>query len=169
MCISYFVLTSVSYCCMLLSVHPKTLRLEQRWTGNVKTKKLFCCFNQIFQNVLHLIRAYFSSSMLRSFGTQILYNSPFFHIFLFGDWLLSSIWYCSLEKCLIFWYMPLSVVLRIASIRTVARWRVFSAMGYNAKRVPLVVVFFVKKCGIYFNYMLEHAKNLNATYRAAGL
>jgi hypothetical protein len=42
-------------------------------------------------------------------------------------------------------------------------------MEYNAKRVHLEVVFSVRKCGIFFNFMLELAKNLNATYRVAGL
>ena len=79
------------------------------------------------------------------------------------------IWYCSLEKCSICWCMHLSVVLHIANIQTVARWRVFSAMGYNAKHVLLEVVFSVRKCGISFNFMLELARNLSATYHVAGL
>jgi len=42
-------------------------------------------------------------------------------------------------------------------------------MGYIAKPVHLEVVFFVRKCGISFNFMLELAKNLSAMYHVAGL
>lgn len=41
-------------------------------------------------------------------------------------------------------------------------------MEYNAKHVHLVVVFSARKCGTSFNYMLELAKNLNATCPVAG-
>lgn len=81
---------------------------------------------------------------------------------------LLLVWCCSLEKCSIFWCMHLNVVLHIVSIQIVVRWRGFFDMGYNAKYVHLVVVFSVRKCGISFNYMLEHAKNLNAMYPVAG-
>lgn len=42
-------------------------------------------------------------------------------------------------------------------------------MESPAKHALLVDVEFVKKCGIYFNFMLELAKNPNAPYLDAGL
>lgn len=42
-------------------------------------------------------------------------------------------------------------------------------MGYNAKHVLLVAVFSVRKCGIFFNSILEPAKNPNAMYLVAGV
>jgi len=42
-------------------------------------------------------------------------------------------------------------------------------MACTAKHGLLEVVFFARKCGIYFNFMLVLAKNLNATYHVAGL
>lgn len=77
--------------------------------------------------------------------------------------------HCSLGRCLICWCMHHNVVLHFVSTQIVARWRGFFAMEYNAKRVRLEVVFSVRKCGIFFNFMLELAKNLNATYHVAGL
>lgn len=42
-------------------------------------------------------------------------------------------------------------------------------MGYRAKYGHLEVVFSARECGISFRFMLVHAKNLNAMFRAAGL
>lgn len=42
-------------------------------------------------------------------------------------------------------------------------------MALCAKRVHLVAVFSVRKCGISYNSMLEHAKSPTALYRVAGI
>lgn len=65
--------------------------------------------------------------------------------------------------------MHLNVVHHIASIPIAGKLRVFSVMGYNAEFGHLGVVFFARKCGIFFSFMLELVKNLNVTYLDAGL
>jgi len=40
-------------------------------------------------------------------------------------------------------------------------------MGYNAKHVLLEVVFFVRRCGISFSFMLELARNQSAMCHVA--
>lgn len=65
--------------------------------------------------------------------------------------------------------MLLSVAIPIATIQIAVELKGFSAMGCNAKLVLLVVVFFVRKCGISFNCMPELAKSLSAMYHVAGV
>lgn len=76
---------------------------------------------------------------------------------------------CSLEKCLIFWYMHHSVVRHNANTPIVVKSRVCSGMGYNVEHVRQEDVCFVRKCGISFNFMPELVKNLSAMFHVAGL
>lgn len=75
----------------------------------------------------------------------------------------------SSEKCLICWYMHHSAVHHIANILIAGRSRGFSVMGYSAESVPLGVVYFVRRCGIFFSFTRELAKNLNAMCHDAGI
>lgn len=64
--------------------------------------------------------------------------------------------------------MPHSADIPIASIPTAVKLRVFSVMVYNAEYVLQEVVFYVRRCGIFFKSMPELVKNQNAMYHVAG-
>lgn len=64
--------------------------------------------------------------------------------------------------------MLLNAALLFVNIQTVGKLRGFSAMVYSAKYVLQEVVFSVRRCGIYFNFMLVHARNLSVMCHGAG-
>ena len=68
---------------------------------------------------------------------------------------------------MISWCMLLNAAFHTANTLIVVKLKVFSDMGYNARRVLQEVAFCARKCGISCNFMREHARSQNVMCHVA--